>query len=71
MASHRPFIARSSHVHRTFIARTFTCKVLVNNVRVSCSAHALFLRKVKNNIKPRKLRLYSLLPTIFTENYNR
>ena len=47
---YRTFIARSSHVHRTFIARTFTCKVLVNNVRVSCSTHALFLRKVKNYI---------------------
>ena len=43
---YRTFIARSSHVHRTY----FHVQVLVNNVRVSCSAHALFLRKVKNYI---------------------
>ena len=46
----RDMRVRATFVHRTFIARTFTCKVLVNNVRVSGSAHALFLRKVKNYI---------------------
>ena len=41
----RDMRVRATFDYRTFIARTFTCKVLVNNVRVLGSAHALFLKK--------------------------
>ena len=49
MASHRPFIARSLHVHRTYIARTFYVKIRTHYVFTSCK------RCVKMRSFPKKV----------------
>ena len=60
MASHRPFIARSLHVHCTFIARTSYVKIHTHYVFTSCK------RCVKMRSFPKKV-----VRLIVTKRYKR